>query len=187
MTLKRLCRAVPLALVLALPSCDGPAARTDGGGVLLSVTDFDGLPIAVSVNEAAIALGFVQVDQLIIANVPKSQVQPISPLMNVEIKSYRVDYTRLDQGTRLPPPLVRGLFGVVPVGGTATYNNLPIMGPEQLLNPPLSDLLFSNGAFDRETLSQLISLSFRLTFFGETLNGKEVVSQPVDFAIEFAP
>lgn len=184
---KRLFPGLLMAVVVAsLVGCDGPVARTDGGGVLLSVTDFDGLPIAASVNESA-ASGFVQVERFTIANIPKSQTGDVSPLMNVELKSYRVEYQRLDQGTRVPPALARSIFGVAPVGGTLIIDNLPVLAPEQLLNAPLSDLLFINGAFDRETAAQIISLNLRVTFFGETLNGKAVASQPVEFAIEFLP
>jgi hypothetical protein len=49
-------------LVIGLLGCESRTDRTDGGGVLLSITDFDGLPIAVSVNFAG---GFVQVGEIV--------------------------------------------------------------------------------------------------------------------------
>jgi hypothetical protein len=173
--------------LVALGGCESRTDRSDTGGVLLSVTDFDGLPLAASVNESVNAVGFVQVERFTITNVPLNPARPTSQLMNVEMKSYQVTYTRLGPGSRVPPPLVRGLFGVAPVGGSITLDNLPVLGPEQLLNPPLSDLLFINGGFDRETNSQLVTLNLRVTFFGETLAGKQVATQPIDFAIEFVP
>ena len=107
--------------------------------------------------------------------------------MNVEIQSYEVTYTRADQGTRVPPPMVRGLFGVAPAGGDYIVENLPVMALEQLLNPPLSDLLFQNGGFDKETGSTLIKLNFILRFFGRTLSGDEVETDPIFFTVDFVP
>ena len=183
--MKRIVTAGLLTLgVLALAGCNGRTDKTDGGGVLLSVTDFDSLPIQASVNSTG---DFVQVTSITIANIPKNPTANTSDLMNVEIKSYQVTYTRTDGGTRVPPPLVRGLFGVVPVGGTNQYDNLPVVTAEQLSNPPLSDLLFINGGVDKETGSPSIGLNLHLTFFGETLSGKEVATAPVDFHVQFTP
>ena len=41
-----------LAMALALAGCESRTDQVDGGGVLLSITDFDGLPAQVSVNTA---------------------------------------------------------------------------------------------------------------------------------------
>jgi hypothetical protein len=61
------------------------------------------------------------------------------------------------------------------------------MGAEQFLNPPLEDLLFINGGVDSETGSQVIKLRFRLRFFGRTLTGDQVATEPASFDIEFVP
>ncbi len=173
-------------LVVVAVGCESRTDEVDGGGVLLSVSDFDGLPIGGSVNNLA-AAGFLQVGELTITNVIKDPNGIGSNLMNVEIQSYEVLYTRADEGTRLPPPMVRGLFGVAPVGGEFVVENLPVMAQEQLLNPPLSDLLFQNGGFDKETGSTLIKLNLFLRFFGRTLSGDEVETDPISFTVDFVP
>lgn len=174
-----------LILVFCLVGVLACRQRTDKseGTVILSVSDFDGLPIRVSVNGTDI----VQIGELEIQNIPKDPNGTVSDLMNVEMRSFEVTYTRADSGTRVPPPFTRGIFGVAPVGGTIEYENLPVMSVEQLRNPPLSDLLFINGGFDRETGSQLIVLNFQVRFFGKTLSGDEVQSEPFHFTVEFVP
>jgi hypothetical protein len=182
--MNRLVRSALLGvLMVGVLSCDARTERTDTGGVLLSVSDFDGLPIAVSVNSTS----FVQVDSLTIQSVVLNPSAPSSALMDVELKSYQVRYRRVDAGTRTPRPLVNGFFGNVPQGGTDTIINLVLLGPEQLSNVPLSDLLFINGGFDKETGSQVIKLELELTFFGKTLSGDDVSTNPARFAIDFTP
>jgi hypothetical protein len=174
-------------LVVAVTGCESRTDRTDGGGVLLSITDFDGLPIAVSVNATLSAGGFVQVEEIVISNVPKNPTGTTSELMNVEIQSYEVIYSRADSGTRVPKPFTRGLFGVVPVGGTFTAENLPVMSSDQLTSVPLSDLRFSDGAFDKETGLRKIVMNLSISFFGRTLSGNAVATEPARFTIEFTP
>lgn len=169
-------------VLLAVGGCN---ERTDEseGGVILSVTDFDGLPVRASVNAASL----LAIEEVIIENLPKDPNGPTSDLMNVEMRSYEVVYNRVDTGTRVPGPLVRSIFGVAPVGGQITYDNLPVMSAEQLLNPPLSDLLIANGGIDRETGSQFITIEFRVRFFGRTLTGDDVATAPIRFDVEFVP
>lgn len=172
-----------LVALLALSGCESRTDRSEGG-VLLSITDFDGLPVRVNVNTTA---ALVQLGSITIQNVPKNQDANTSPLMNVEMSSYEVRYERVDGGTRVPPPLVEGIFGIAPVNGNETYDNLVIMGAEQLLNPPLEDLLFQNGGIDSETGSPVIKIRFRIRFFGRTLTGDAVATEPANFDIEFVP
>ena len=170
-------------LMVGVLSCEARTDRTDTGGVLLTISDFDGLPIAVSVNSTS----FVQVESLTIQSVVLNTSAPTSDIMDVELKSYQVRYRRVDAGTRTPRPLVNWIFGNVPQGGTDTINNLVILGPEQLSNVPLSDLLFVHGGFDKETGSRVIKLELELTFFGRTLSGDDVSTNPAHFAIDFTP
>jgi hypothetical protein len=181
-----------LLLPLALAACDARTEKTDGGGVILSITDFDGLPVRVSVNDPAgssAALcdeeGVCVIDSITIQNIPKNASAPTSDLMNVELVSYEVTFTRADTGTRVPAPYVRGIFGVVPVGGTLDIDGLPIFDEEQLENVPLSDLLFENGGTDTETGDETILLNWRLRFFGRTLSDDEVETGPADFTTRF--
>lgn len=187
MTMRRIAAAL-LALAVVPALLAGCSARVDEteGGVILSVTDFDGLPLVESVG----ALGFppiMQVGEITIENIPKDPNGNTSDLMNVEMQSYEVVYTRIDTGTRTPTPFVGSMFGIVPVNGSATYENLPVMGTEQLTNPPLSDLLVFNGGIDTETGGRSIALELRITFFGRTLTGDNVATAPIRFDVEFVP
>jgi hypothetical protein len=174
--------AVCLVALLGL-GCESRTDKGGSGGVLLSVSDFDGLPVAISVNAAA--GGLVQIEQVTLENITADPDAISGDLMNIEIRSYEVTYTRADAGTRIPPPFVRNLFGVVPAGGTIDFLNLPVMGSEQLLNAPLEDLLFVNGGFDQETGDAVIILNIHMRFFGRTLSGDPVISAPASFTVEF--
>lgn len=171
---------IGLIVLAAVAGCEG---RTDksAGTVILSVSDFNGLPVAASVN----AQGFLSIDTLTIQNLPKNPAEPTSSLMNVEMRSYEVVYSRVDGGTRVPTSLVRSIFGVAPVGGNIVYDNLPVAGSEQFDNPPLSDLRFINGGTDSETGRQVIILKLTIRFFGRTLTGDEVATAPIRFDVEF--
>lgn len=171
-------------LAASLLACESRTDRTDGGGVLLSISDFDGLPISLAVNSSN---GFLQVGEIQVTSVIKNPDIIGSNLMNVEIESYEVTYTRGDSGTRVPPIYVEGLFGVVPVGGIFTVENLPVMGPAQFDEPPISDLFFVNGGFDKETGDNKIILNFHLRFFGRTLSGDAVETAPANFTVTAIP
>lgn len=176
-----------ILLLVGLGGCEARTDKGDTGGVLLTISDFDGLPISVSVNGAAPPLGpgFVQIGQLTVNNIPKDPTGVTSALMDVEIQSLEVTYTRADSGTRVPPPYTAAIFGNAPVGGTFVLDNMPFMGNHQLLNTPLSDLLLQNFGFDSETRGDTITLNVRLRFFGRTLSGDAVESQVASFTLEF--
>lgn len=173
-------------LLITLGACESRTDKVDGGGVLLSISDFDGLPAQVAVN-GALATGLVQVDEIDIQNIAKNPNEPTSSLQNVEISSYEVTYTRADTGTRLPPVFVRQLFSSIPVDGTIILENLPVMSLEQLDATPLSDLQFINGGLDSETGENTILLNLRMRFFGRTLSGDAVETQTAGFTVEFTP
>lgn len=185
-TLVALCAVAVLA---AVAGCSSDRVEDQEGTVFLSVSDFDGLPVAASVNALSAGGGaaLLQVGEIVIANTPRNPTLPTSDLQNVEMRSYEVVYSRADTGTRTPTPLVRTIFGVAPVGGTVTYNNLVVAASEQLLNPPLSDLLIENGAIDSETGSPIITLELRMRFFGRTISGDDIVTAPIRFDVEFTP
>jgi len=176
-----------LLLAIGLAGCDSRTDRTDSGGVLLSVSDFDGLPLLASVNNTLAEGGLIQIESLTIQNIAKNPTGNTSDLMNVEIQSYEVQYSRADRGTRVPTPFVRGIFGVAPVDGTLDYENLPVMSSDQLNQVPLSDLKFANGGFDTETGESKIVMNLAVRFFGRTLSGDTVETAPIYFTIEFIP
>lgn len=179
--MKSKARVLPL-VVLALAACLGCRSRTDRseGTVLLSVSDFDELPVSVSASS-----GPYQIGQVTLRNVAKDPGGSTGPLQDIEMRSYEVRYTRLDTGSRQIAPLVEPLFGVVPVGGTSQFDNLPFLRPAQVANPPLSDL--TNFGSDQQTGSQVIPLRVTLRFFGRTLSGDDVVSEPASFNIDVVP
>ena len=176
-----------VVLVVAALGCETTIDKTDAGGVLLSVTDFDELPLSISINGSPEEpfSGFVQFGEVELSNIPKDPNGIVSNLMNIELTSYEVEYTRADTGTRVPPTYTRGLFGSVPVGGTLVLENFDFATPEQTFNIPLSDLLIENFGFDSETGSDVIKLDFVITFFGRTLSGDAVQSQPAFFTLQF--
>jgi len=171
-------------LAIGLLSCESRTDKTDGGGVLLSISAFNGLPVTFSVNNGGT---LVQVDNLTLRNVAKNPSAETGALMDVEVTNYTVTYKRLDKGTRTPPALSDGLFGTVPVNSTDVIVNLPVMTAAQLRNPPLSDLLLANGGLDSETLSPVIPIELQLTFYGKTLSGDSVSTQTATWHIDFTP
>jgi hypothetical protein len=176
-----------LLLAIGIAGCDSRTDRTDSGGVLLSVSDFDGLPLLVGVNSTVASGCLVQIESLTIQNIAKNPTGDTSDLMNVEMQSYEVMYSRADRGTRVPTPLVRGIFGVAPVDGSVEYDNLPVMTCDQINQVPLSDLKYSNGGVDQETGEPKVVLNFQTRFFGRTLSGDTVETAPIYFTIEFIP
>ena len=168
-----------LVLIVALAGCRERTDRREGT-VLLSITDFDGLPLVVSASSP-----IVQMDQIILQNIPKDPTGTTSDLQSIELRSYEIRFVRRDTGTRVPPPLVQGIFGLVPVGGNTTLDNLPVMMADQLLNAPLLDL--ARTGVDAETGSSVILLDAYMRFFGRTLSGDDITSDPARFTLEIRP
>ena len=176
-----------LAIVLALAGCESRTDKTDGGGALLSVSDFDGLPTQVGVNAAVDAGAGVSLGSITIQNIAKNINGATSSLMNVEMESYEVRYSRADGASRVPTNLVRQVFGVAPINGTQQYDNLPIFTFAQFEEEPLSDLQFVNGGLDQETGKTTIVLNIEMRFFGRTLSGDRVQTEPISFTVDFVP
>lgn len=168
-----------LVLFVALAGCRERTDRSEGT-VLLSITDFDGLPLVINASDP-----IVQAEEIVLQNIPKDPTGTTSDLMSIELRSYEIQFVRRDTGTRVPPPLVQGVFGLVPVGGTTTLNNLPVMMADQLLNSPLRDL--ARTGVDPETGSAVILLDAYMRFFGRTLSGDDIVSDPARFTLEIRP
>jgi hypothetical protein len=168
-----------LVLFVALAGCRERTDRREGT-VVLSITDFDGLPLVINASDS-----IVQVEEIILQNIPKDPTGTTSDLQSIELRSYEIRFVRRDTGTRVPPPLVQGVFGLVPVGGTTTLNNLPVMMADQLLNTPLRDL--ARTGVDPETGSSVVLLDAYMRFFGRTLSGDDITSDPARFTLEIRP
>jgi hypothetical protein len=175
-------RTVLTLIVLALAAA-GCRSRTDRseGTVLLSVADFSGLPVSVSLRTG----GPFQVDRVTLRNVAKDPTGTTSDLQTVELRSYEVRFRRRDTGTRLPPPAVQSIFGTVTVNGTKDVINVPFLFSDQVLSQPLKDL--RDFGVDRETGTAVIVLDVSITFFGRTLSGDEVATAPATFTVEVRP
>jgi hypothetical protein len=176
-------RSVTLFLVIVMVAAlGGCRSRTDlsEGTVLLSVSDFDELPVRVSVTGGPYDIG-----EVVVRNIAKSPSGTTSDLQNVELRAYEVRYTRRDTGRTVPPAMVQSIFGLIDVGGATTLNNLPFLTDNQLRNSPLLDL--ATTGTDKETGSEVIVLNVSLRFFGRTLAGDDVATDPASFTIEVVP
>ena len=167
---------------LAFVGCESRTDKVDGGGVLLSLSDFDGLPVVVSASGDCCS---VAVESMTLQSVIKNPGGASSDLMNVEIQSYEVTFTRADTGTRVPPKLVNYVFGIAPANGTFDLLNGPFMRAEQFNTQPILDL--KNRGIDSETGSRQVRLNVGLRFFGHTLGGNSVESNTAFFTLEVTP
>lgn len=174
--------ALGACLVVALAGCEEATHQTDSGGVLLRVTDFDGLPNVISVSGAG---GHVSIESLTLTNIAANPANPTSELQSIEVREIEVTFQRRDTGQRVPPPFVETLSLFVPVGSTSEILNMPFLRSAQLGNLPLSDL--ANFGIDRETGSSVILMDVTLRFFGRTVGGRDVASSPFTFTVEFRP
>jgi hypothetical protein len=181
---KTVATLIGVVAMVAVLGCSSSVDKTDGT-VFIFVSTIPTLPGSISVNDTAAGTGFLTLNSLSIQSRAKDPNAVTSALQNVELRTYEVVYSRVDGGTRLPTPLVRGVFGSVPVDGVLTLNDLPVVTPDQFNNTPLSDLLFVNGGFDRETGRQSIVLRLTMRFFGRTLAGDDVATDSIRFDVSF--
>lgn len=179
----RASRIFGLALTaIAALGCSARTDKADGGGVLLSISDFGTLPLAMSVSQSA---PYLQIDSIVVESIVVNPGQGTTDLMKVELQGYEVTYERLDVGTRIPPRLVERIFGTVDPGGTFTLNNGPVIGVDQFNNVPLKDFL--DYGKDTETNSTVIRLKLGIRFFGKTISGDSVESQTAYFSLDVLP
>jgi hypothetical protein len=174
--------ATLILAVAAVTGCetDSRTHDTDDGGILLSISNFNGLPTSVSSSDTTATIGTITVQSIV-----KNPGQGSSQLMNVEIDSYEVTYQRADLGTRVPPRLKNFIFGSIPVGGTFTLSNGPFLRLDQLEGQPFKDM--RDFGFDPETNSTVIRFRVGIQFFGRTLSGDIVQSEPGYFSLDVVP
>lgn len=181
-------RIAALALtVFAVLGCSAGNSRTqdaDDGGIILSISNFNGLPTTISASASA-AAGSVRISSMTVQSIIKNPGQGSSQLMTVEMDSYEVTYSRDDLGTRVPPRLKNFIFGSVAAGGTFTLTNGPIMRFDQFDSQPLEDMI--DLGYDPETTSEVIRFKVGIQFFGRTIAGDIVETEPAFFTLEVTP
>lgn len=179
--MNRFARIFALAtLTLAVLGCEARTDKSDGGGILLSLS-IDGWPAIVSASFGPP----VTIDEMIVKSVVKNPGRPTSELMKVELEKYEVTFQRDDTGTRLPPRLVENIIASVDAGGTFTCLGCYIMRVDQFNNQPMRDMV--EWGMDRETDSEVIRLRVGIQFFGRTISGDRVETAPASFTMEVYP
>jgi hypothetical protein len=120
----------------------------------------------------------VQIDTINLASRLKNPSSP-DPVgfADTQINSYTVTFHRTDGGTLVPPMQTFGAGVLVPVGGTATLSNFPVLAASAIQGSPFDQLLPFNGGIDRETGRAEIDMAFDITFFGNTVSGHRVQSE----------
>ncbi|MEM7583917.1 MAG: hypothetical protein AAF560_11090 [Acidobacteriota bacterium] len=178
--MRSLAKVSLLIAALLLLGCEERTEETDSGGVLIEV-EFTSTVLRVGVEENET----VTIPTINVTSIVADPTANTSSLMDVQLRTLEVTFSRADAGTRVPPPFVFNVIGTVPVGGSLTLNNFPIMSNEQTRVPPLSDLLIANGGFDRETGNTTVRLNVNFRAFGTTLGGTSVSSVTRTQTIEF--
>jgi hypothetical protein len=174
-----------LAVTLTgLLGCRSRTDQTDGGGVLLSVSQLSMPPLQFILPKVPTPnLVLPVITSVTLQNIVKDPTPTATSMLeNVELNEYEVTYTRADSGTRVPPPLVANFGGVVPVNGTLLINNLTVVANNQVDSLPISDI--AQFGVDRETNSTIIVLNVSIRFFGKTLSGQAVQTTPSGFTME---
>jgi len=179
MKIQRILLFLLIAMTVAVTSCRSRTDRSEGT-VVLSVSHFNGLPVTVSASS-----GPFQIDQVTLRSFfkdPSVTSTTGHDLEGIELRNYEVTFRRRDTGTRTPPPSVQGIFGLVQPLGMLDLFNLPFLTSDQTGNQPLRDLIATGR--DSETGTAVITLDVTLRFFGRTLSGDEIASEPATFTIE---
>jgi len=177
-------RTILFLLIAASLSVAGCNSRTEKSeGTVLLTAQSTTTPVVVSVSSTT--PGVFQIPSFAIHSIIKDPVGISSELQTIEMRSFTVTYRRRDTGTRVPAPIVRGLSGNVSPGGTLFVDNLPFLTLDQLLSQPLKDL--AQFGRDTETGTAVIVLDVTFQFFGRTISGDDIASEPTTFTIDVTP
>ena len=171
------------ALVLLAVGLAGCRSRTDRseGTVLLTVSDFNGLPSVVNLGNSTV----FSIGDITVRNIVKDPTGSVTNLQAVELRTIEFRYTRRDSGTRVPPSNLQATFGLVPQNGSTVLTQIPFLTSDQVLSQPLKDL--RDVGRDTETGTAVVVLDVSMRVFGRTLSGDDIVSDPARFTIEVRP
>jgi hypothetical protein len=160
--------AASLAL-LALPGCSTNSQGDDAAPLYLTV-DFTLLPALKHVSDGAL----LQFQTVTLKSVMKSATAATSPMLDVRLDDYVVEWKRVDGGTKVPKPETFNGGPLIPAGGTTTLSNYPFMSISALSLSPFDQLFPYNGGVDRETGKSEIRCGGTVTFRGHTVSGLPV-------------
>lgn len=176
-------RALLLAAAL-LPlaaGCTNKQGETESP-VYMTTNLVTGTPQALSFNIATGAP--LQLSSMVVTSHAKSPaVTDPQGFQTIELQSYVVHYTRLDGGTKVPPDETFAVGGTIPLGGSLTLSNYPVIEPSAVQASPFDQLLPFNGGIDTQTGQPTIHLGITVTFYGETVAGTRVKSDPATLDI----
>ena len=171
-------RALLVVLAAALPFVAGCTNKEGESEATVTI-----VPTIAGTNPLIVNINVSQPLQLNSINLTSHFKNPTATdpqhFQDVTISRYVVTYSRVDGGTRVPAAETFGGFVLVPSGGAATFVNPPIMYAYALQQAPFDSLLPFNGGVDPETGRTEIDLVAKIVFFGETVAGERVQSEPV--------
>ena len=177
-----------LALSLAAVTVFGCEVqdKTDQGGVIIVISDFDlpDLPGTMSVA-AWYPVVFGPDSSITVRSQSRNPNNTTSQLMDVLIEGYEVSFTRGDFGTRVPPTLTEPVGGLVPIGGTMTLTGIALMRYDQFESSVLRDMRLQHR--DTETNSEVVRLIWHLKFYGHTISGERIETPPISFNLDVIP
>jgi hypothetical protein len=169
----KLLTGIALASALALATaCTNKQGETESP-VFITVS-MDQQPGFIDVGTVAP----VQIDTITLESHLKNPDAPDTQgFADAQINRYTVTFHRTDGGTLVPPVQTFGAGILVPVEGSATLNNFPVLAASAIQQSPFDQLLPFNGGIDRETGHDEIDTAFDITFFGTTVSGHRVQSE----------
>jgi len=177
-------RALLLTLAAALPfvaGCTNKQGETESP-VYLTTNLVTGTPQALTFNVATGAP--LQLSSMVVTSHAKSSsVTDPQGFQTVQLTSYVVHFTRLDGGTKVPADETFAVGGTIPLNGSITLSNYPVITPTAAQQSPFDQLFPFNGGIDQETGQPLIHLGITVTFYGETVAGTRVSSSPATIDI----
>lgn len=175
------CISILLAAALALTAgCTNKQGETESP--VFITTSLSQQPGFVSVGIVApVQIGTISLSSHL-KNPSQSDPQGFATVM---IESYTVHFRRTDGGTRVPADQNLPAGVIIPSGGSASLTNFPVLPASQIQLSPFDQLLPFNGGFDRETGKDEIDTAFDITFFGHTVAGQRVASEPASGPLNF--
>lgn len=163
--------------------------------ILTSCTDKEKDPCPISINPEAkdyenylidVAGGTVPTMKTInLYSEGKNPSASLSNLNDAQLDKIVTYWERIDGGTIAPKPFTLHWSLVIPAGGSATLNNVPLMANEQLSEMPFLQLLPENGGRDPETGNLIIVCRAKTYFYCHTVQGCDIKPIPMYTTFEF--